>query len=202
MIPNKTQIIQLLEQSRAANPERNTGWVMHTICVGNAAGQIARVLKETGENYDVEKVIVLGYLHDIGKMVGSSADHPINGYNYLQGLGYDAEYCNISLVHHFINNDEKCVFSTIPDPVHDHKMIDFVRRHHFTPEEKLIALCDAMCLTSVMTLEKRIIDVLSRHGTNTHTQDRIIETFELKRDIDQKLGYNLYDLFPEIKENL
>lgn len=47
-----------------------------------------------------------------------------------------------------------------------------------------------------------MIDLLYRHGVYAKTHYHIVETLKLKEYFDNLLGYNLYDLFPEIKENL
>ena len=49
---------------------------------------------------------------------------------------------------------------------------------------------------------KRLIDLMIRRGTYSNTQYHIKEAYKLKEYIDNLLGYNLYDLFPEIKDNL
>ena len=41
-----------------------------------------------------------------------------------------------------------------------------------------------------------------RRGAYSNTQYHIKETYKLKEYFDSLLGYNLYDLFPEIKDNL
>lgn len=46
------------------------------------------------------------------------------------------------------------------------------------------------------------IDIMIRRGAYTNTQYHIKETYKLKEYFDRLLGYNLYDLFPEIKDNL
>ncbi len=211
MNPTKSEIITLLKTSPRATD--NPGWLVHSLAVGDTAGKIAAALnREYAESsgplfpevfpLDVEKIVKMGYLHDVGKIMDPAWRHPVNGYHYLKDHGYPEEYYNVCMVHHFINNDPNCTFSTIPDPVIDKEMVDFLKTHQFTFEEKLIALCDAMCITEVTTLDKRITDVLVRHGTNPHTGERIRITKALKQDIDHLLGYNLYELFPEIKENL
>ena len=211
MNPTKSEIITLLKTSQRAID--NPGWLAHSLAVGDTAGKIAAALnREYAESsgplfpevfpLDVEKIIKMGYLHDVGKIMDPAWKHPVNGYHYLKDHGYPEEYYNVCMVHHFINNDPNCTFSTIPDPENDKEMVDFLKTHQFTFEEKLIALCDAMCITEVTTLDKRITDVLARHGTNPHTSERIVATMQLKEYIDLLLGYNLYELFPEIKENL
>lgn len=59
-----------------------------------------------------------------------------------------------------------------------------------------------MCTTKVLTIDKRLIDIMSRRGAYSNTQYHIRETYKLKEYFDGLLEYNLYDLFPEIKENL
>ena len=54
----------------------------------------------------------------------------------------------------------------------------------------------------VFTIDKRLIDIMIRRGAYSNTQYHIKETYKLKEYFDSLLGYNLYDLFPEIKNNL
>lgn len=68
--------------------------------------------------------------------------------------------------------------------------------------EKIINLCDLMCTTKILTVDKRMMDLLYRHGVYVKTHYHIVETLKLKEHFDNLLGYNLYDLFSEIKENL
>lgn len=200
MIPTKSDITKLLDQ--AGQVPKNRSWVQHSYGVGDSAGRIATALNAKGQDLDVEKVTKLGYLHDIGKTFDPWVLHPLNGYKYLRDLGYDDEYCQICLSHSFVNNDPFCMFSDFMQPERDHEVIEFIQSHTFTPEEKIVALCDMMYGTEMWSLDKRIIDVISRHGTGPKTAERILESFKLKRHIDDLLGHNLYDLFPEIKNNL
>ena len=72
----------------------------------------------------------------------------------------------------------------------------------YTIYEKIINLCDLMCTTKLQSLEQRLIDLLLRHGVYKNTHYHLIEVYKLKENLDNLLGYNLYNLFPEIKENL
>ena len=47
-----------------------------------------------------------------------------------------------------------------------------------------------------------MIDLLLRHGVFKNTHYHIEKTMKLKEYFDNLLGFNIYDLFPEIKENL
>ena len=192
----------LLEKERKkSNDDR---WIEHCLCVGDSAGRIAKALNEKGYNVDIYKTITLGYLHDIGKYNGESHGHVMRGYEYLKERGYDDEYCNICLTHSSLNNDIVCTAGRVPNPNDNPFLTDFIKNHEYTIEEKLINLCDLMCPqgNEVFTIDKRLIDIMIRRGAYSNTQYHIKETYKLKEYFDSLLGYNLYDLFPEIKENL
>ncbi len=193
---------EILESYRGKN--ESDMWIDHCICVGNTAGKIAKALEEKGYNIDVDKVITLGYVHDIGKYNGKSHGHVMNGYNYMKEQGYDDEYCNICLTHSYLNNDIICTAGGVPDLNENPFLTEFIKNHEYTIEEKIINLCDLMCTSigNVFTIDKRLIDLIIRRGAHTNTQYHVKETYRLKSYFDELLGYNLYDLFPEIKNNL
>ena len=183
----------ILEQAKGKTD--HDGWIYHSICVGNTASKIAQAL-----NLDKEKAKTLGYIHDIGKLVGNFNDHVMNGYNYLKDLGYDEEYCNISLTHSYLNNDYICTGAGVPKDIPFRT--EFIKNHEYTIYEKIINLCDLMCTNKVNTVDKRLIDIIIRRGAHSNTQYHVKETYKLKQYFDSLLGYNVYDLFPEIKENI
>lgn len=166
-------------------------WITHSICVGNSAGKIAENL-----NLDVDKAKTLGYIHDIGKLNGDGKEHDIVGYNYIKNLGYDEEYANICLTHSYLNNDINCTAGGFPDPIPFR--VNFIKNHKYTIYEKIISLCDLMCRFQVMTVDKRLIDLIIRKGAYENTQYHVKETYKLKQYIDEQLGFNVYDLFPDI----
>ena len=92
----------------------------------------------------------------------------------------------------------------IPDFSKNSFLTDFIKKHEYTIEEKIINLCDLMCTSigNVFTIDKRLIDLIIRKSAHSNTQYHVKETYKLKAYFDDLLGYNLYDLFPEIKENL
>ena len=184
---------ELLEEARGKTPDDH--WINHSICVGNSAGKIAEKL-----NLDVDYAKTLGYIHDIGKSVGEFKEHVMNGYKYIKELGYDDEYANICLTHSYLNNDVYCTAGGIPRDIPFRT--EFVKNHEYTIYEKIINLCDLMCTDVNMTVDKRLIDIMSRRGAYENTQYHIKETYKLKQYIDEQLGFNVYDLFPSIKENL
>ncbi len=193
---------KLLEiERKTTNDDR---WINHCLFVGDSAGRIAQALNKKGCNVDIDKTITLGYLHDIGKYNGISQEHVMRGYEYLKNKGYDDEYCNICLTHSYLNNDIICTAGGVPNPENNPFLASFIKNHNYTIEEKLINLCDLICPQGdkVFTIDKRLIDIIIRRGAYSNTQYHIKETYKLKEYFDNLLGYNLYDLFPEIKENL
>lgn len=119
-------------------------------------------------------------------------------------LGYYGEYANICLTRSYLNNDVICTAGGVPNTNYNPFLINFIKNHEYTIEEKLINLCDLMCLQGdkVFTIDKRLIDIMIRRGAYSNTQYHIKEIYKSEEYFDNLLGYNLYDLFPEIKENL
>lgn len=191
---------ELLEIER--KNAKDDRWIEHSICVGDSAGILAKALNEKGYNVDVDKTITLGYIHDIGKYTGESHGHVMRGYEYLKNKGYDEEYANICLTHSYLNNDILCTAGGVPDKEKNPFLTDFIEKHEYIVEEKLINLFDLMCTTKILTIDKRLIDIVLRKGVFSNTQYHVKETYKLKEYFDNLLGYNLYDLFPEIKNNL
>lgn len=195
---NSSEALKMLNNARGKTS--HDGWIDHSICVGNTAEKIAQALNKKNYNIDVDKVKTLGYIHDIGKMIGEFKNHIMNGYQYLKDLGYDEDYCNICLTHSYLNNDYMCTAGGIPENIPFRT--EFIKNHEYTIYEKIINLCDLMCTSVVNTIDKRLIDIMIRRGAYSNTQYHIKETYKLKEYFDNLLGYNLYDLFPEIKDNL
>ena len=169
-------------------------WIRHSRCVGNTAGVIAEQL-----GLDVDKAKTLGYIHDIGKAIGDFSRHVINGYNYLKELGYDEEYANVCLVHSYLNNDMICTAGGVGKD--EGVSAEMIVKHEYTIYEKIINLCDLMCTDKTVTLEKRLIDILVRKGVHENTIYHIQEAQKLKQEFDEKLGFNVYKLFPNILDN-
>jgi len=197
---NSKEAKELLEKERYN--QKDDRWIGHSICVGNSAGRIAKALQDKGIEVDVDKAITLGYIHDIGKYNGESAGHVMRGYEYLKEKGYDDEYCNVCLTHSYLNNDVLCTAGGVPDDIPFRT--EFIKNHKYTIEEKIINICDLMCpqIGVVYTIDKRLIDIMIRRGAYSNTQYHIKETYKLKEYFDNLLGYNLYDIFPEIKDNI
>ncbi len=196
------EVLKMLEEEK--NKTSNEHWINHSICVGNVAGRIAKAL-----NLDEDFAKTLGYIHDIGKrydyIESGVFPHAMKGYEYIKLLGYDEEYAGICIKHSFLNNDIDCISNDRDETDRTNPNFEFVKNYikdEYTIYEKIINLCDLMCTNKILTIDKRGMDLLLRHGVYAKTHYHIKETYKLKEYFDKLLGYNLYDLFPEIKENL
>lgn len=161
--------LKMLEDARGKTSD--DGWINHSICVGNTAARVAEAL-----DLDSEKAKTLGYIHDIGKLVGDFHNHVMNGYNYLKDLGYDSFYYNVCLTHSYLNNDVYCTAGGIPSKIPFRE--EFIKSHKYTIYEKIINLCDLMCTNVVNTVDKRLIDIIIRRGAYDSTQYHAIETYK------------------------
>ena len=120
-------------------------------------------------------------------------------------MNYDDNYAEICIKHSFLNNDIDCISNDRDETDRNNPNFEFVKNYikdEYTIYEKIINLCDLMCTTEINTIEKRLIDILIRHGIYKNTHYHLIETLKLKEYFNNLLGYNLYDLFPELRNNL
>lgn len=200
MIPTVAEAKAILDEEE--KKPQTTKWIVHSRGVGEVVERIANTLVAKGQTLDIDRAVAMGYLHDIGKAVPPKGNHLVNGYYWLKEHGYDEDFAVISLIHHSITNDAACSIGVPPDPERDQLIYDTVRKHNFTFEERLVVLSDSLCNDVPMTFEKRVVDVITRYGVCEKTPERLIRTRELITQIEEILGHNLYDLFPEMKENL
>ena len=189
--------LELLEEAKGK--AKDDYWIEHSICVGNTAEKIAKAL-----NLDDEKAKTLGYIHDIGKRNGYGPGvipHGIGGYEYIISLGYDEEYASICLTHSYLNNDINCVAGGIPKSTkygYDFTK-EYIEKHEYTIYEKIINLCDLMCKQNTMTLEKRIIELITRYGVFDNTVYHIKEAQKLKKEIEKFIGCSIYNILNNVE---
>ena len=153
-----------------------------------------------------EKYIDWNYLKSINEDIiawieieGTNINYPIikNENNYYLKHSFDKKY-----------NSNGAIFTTNIFPFKDDETI--VYGHNMKNGSMFSNLgkylnkefLDLHSKYKIYTVDKRIMDLLLRHGVYKNTYYHIKEVYKLKEYFDNLLGYNLYDLFPEIKENL
>ena len=191
---NKNSAITLLDWAHAQNPGP---WREHSLGVARAAEYIAR---ECG--MDADKAWICGAMHDIGRYEGVTAmRHIVAGYELMMQKG-EPGIARICLTHSFpcpemetymgehdvSPEDEALIVATIKTPMDDY--------------DRLIQLCDAISWgEGVCLMEKRLIDVIRRHGCAPLLQQKINATMEIFEDFQRRIGKSIYSLFPEAAEN-
>lgn len=196
LIPSWTTALALLAEGSARNPGP---WVAHSQQVADAAHRLARRL----HGLDAEAGRVLGLLHDIGRRAGvTGMRHTLDGYRYLSALGYE-DAARICLTHSFPTRNAAEIFGVWDTSADELAFIEaYLARVELDDYDRLIQLCDALAMPhGFVLMEKRMLDVALRYGTNAHSVAKWRRTFEIKRDFEQRLGCSVYALLPGVVEN-
>lgn len=186
----------LLAEAAAMNP--GFGWVEHSRVVGEAAARIAAATN----HLDEEQARTFGLLHDIGRRAGTTHNrHMIDGHHYLLALGQE-DAARIALTHSFPVRDITYCVGRWDTTAEEYRYIDeYLAAVTYDDYDRLLQLCDALALPDgFCLLEKRMVDVVMRHGINDTTVARWEALFELKRYFDAQTGDSIYNILPGIVE--
>jgi len=195
-IPTREKAERLLAEGERRNPGP---WVAHSRYVALAAQAIAG----HSAGMDAEEAYILGLLHDIGRQEGqTNMRHVLDGFCYMDGLGYTGS-ARICLTHSFVIQHVHA-HAGHWDCTEEEVQFLAVRLEQvtYTDIDRLIQLCDALALPSgFCLLEKRLVDVSVRHGTNEYTLPRWQATFDLEAYFDELIGRSIYAVLPGVVEN-
>lgn len=201
-ISNRKYAESLLEWAYQLNPGR---WVDHSKNVALAADILARELRRKGEDINPDIAYCCGILHDIGRYYGitPSVIHSYHGYLYMMNLGYEGA-ANICITHSFPIASERIEFSNgwdiVPEDMREF-IIDKLGAIEWNIYDKIITLCDAISETDGFTLiEKRLVSVAIRNGTNENVPYHWKGFYKLKNEIEAKLENSIYMFLPEIEK--
>ncbi len=195
-IPSREQAETFLAEAEGMNPGP---WIAHSRVVARTAEALTMHLP----GMDAEAAYVLGALHDIGRRYGvSRLRHTLDGYRFLQCQGFE-DAARVCLTHSFPWQDIRAYCGPLDCPEDD---VAFVKRYlaevTYTPYDRLIQLCDAMCLPSGPCLiEKRMVDVYLRYGANEYMVPKLRAIFAIQREIETAMGCSIYALLPGVVAN-
>ena len=192
---NRTEALELLEWAHTNNPGP---WREHSLGVARAAEYIARACGDM----DPEKAYIMGLMHDIGRYEGVTAmRHIVAGYELMQSKG-ETGLARICLTHSFPYPDIDAYMGRHDVSEADILLIKDILKTPMDDYDRLIQLCDAISWgEGVCLMEKRLIDVIRRHGIIPLTQQKINSTMEIFDYFQKKIGKSIYSLFPEAAEN-
>ncbi len=195
-IPTLQQAEAFLAESERMNPGP---WVKHSIFTGKAAQAIAR----HHPALDDEAAFIFGLLHDIGRRAGvSGMRHARDGYAILTEKGFD-DAARICLTHSYPIKDAHVAPAQWGGSEDDLNFIcDYLAKVEFDDYDRLIQLCDSLALPSgFCLLEKRLIDVALRYGTNEYSVPRWKAYLRLQKEFEQAIGQSIYKVLPGVIEN-
>lgn len=189
--PSMQEANDLLDWALQENPGI---WGDHVRTAARAAASIA---SQSGMNE--ERCYILALLHDIGRYKGPSGlAHTLAGYRLLMAAGWEKPAL-ICLTHSFPIKDIAYFNGLCDCSLEDTKEITAILSQcEYDDEIRLIQLCDAISLPGGVTImEKRLADVMMRHGANETTPIKWRAFFDLKRHFDQLCGQSVSALFQE-----
>jgi len=195
-IPTVEEAELLLRKGYQLNPGP---WFGHSQYTGKAAYLII----EYFPHLDPEVGYILGLLHDIGRRAGNyNMRHTIDGYNYLMELGYEdaARICITHLFPYKKVNASIGIWDCTPEQF---RFIDnYLNDIEFTTYEKIVQLSDYLALENGFSmLEKRLVDVAIRYGTDEYTVPRWQALFNIKDEMEKIIGKSVYAILPGVIEN-
>lgn len=128
--------------------------------------------------------------------------HIIDGYRFLMEHGFD-DAARICLTHSFPFKNVQEAFGNWDCSDEEFMFVkDFLAGIEYNEYDLLVQLGDTLALPSgYCLLEKRMVDVALRYGTNNLTVNKWKKVFEIKAYFEGKIGSPIYTLLPGIVEN-
>jgi HD superfamily phosphohydrolase YqeK len=195
-IPTLAMAEALLTEAAQLNPGP---WEAHSRHVARAAEAIA----DRHPNLDAKSAYVVGLLHDIGRREGvTGMRHVYDGYTYLAAMGFD-DAARICLTHSFASGNVMAIFGKWDCTDEELAVVEaHIEGIVYDEYDRLIQLCDSLAMaTGICLMEKRMMDVALRYGTNEYTVDKWRATFALMGHFETAIGSSIYSLFPKVVEN-
>jgi hypothetical protein len=189
--------------------QQNPGpWKNHSLNVATATENILIELNRNGYNLDIDLGYNAALLHDIGRFKGftKSVIHSYDGYVYMNELGYEGNAI-ICVTHSFPcknNNIEIAAeWQLVPENMKAKLVKILNENENYDLYNKVIALCDALADSEgFTTLEKRLISVGLRHGTNSHTPLHWRGFYTIKNEIESLIKKSIYKVLPDIEGSI
>ncbi|MHC4971553.1 MAG: NUDIX domain-containing protein [Planctomycetota bacterium] len=167
----------------AAEAGDQTPVVRHTAHVA----AMARALADAWGGLDPDYVEAAAWLHDIGRTRTHGARHPIEGFRLAveKGHGGYAAPC----LSHYTKGRPHGEFGAVAD-----EMWRACDLETFLPEERLVALADAMAAGERrVTLEERHEDLCRRYGAGPFFDGMLAAVRGLQQEFEARTGRGLYE---------
>ena len=185
-------------------PRKNKDlWIKHSVNVAIVAERLAERL-----NLDGKRAYVFGLVHDIGRRQREHIGlrHVLEGYKYLISLGYEEE-AKGCLTHTFYSRElvkpNLIKKNTNLTRIEIDFIINFINKNGFNMYDKILQIADNMGSSSgINTIERRRTESMLRYGITDISEKNLRGIFSVQNEIEEKLGYSIYQLFPEVADNI
>jgi hypothetical protein len=189
--------------------QQNPGpWFQHSVNVAKATEIILMELNKNGHELDIDLGYNAALLHDIGRYKGftKSVIHSYDGYIYFEELGFPGNAV-VCVTHSFPCLNEHLEIAADWSLVPEYMKIKLVevldKNCPYDIYNKVITLCDALADSDgFTTLEKRLVSVGLRHGTNSHTSLHWKGFYKIKKELEELLNKSIYKLLPGIEDSI
>ena len=190
--------IKSYDISKGRDPK--TWFMYHNHIYGSA--YMAKELAKRTNTVDPDRAFILGLMHDIGRLheEHEKTFHGLIGYKKF--INIDKDVARISLTHMFPWNKiydyehVKYLFFGRQDEYEFTK--SFINNTELTETDKLIQISDSIANAfGFVTIEQRNEEYAKRHGHSIPIE-ALKDMLSLKKHYDEKLGFDIYNLFNEI----
>jgi len=195
----------LIEWAYAQNPGP---WYQHSVNVAQATENIMVELNGNGYELDVDLGYNAALLHDIGRYKGftKSVIHSYDGYIFFEELGFRGN-ANVCVTHSFPNKNRHIEIAADWSLVPEHmklKLVEILDKNRtYDIYNKIITLSDALADSEgFTTLERRLVSVGLRHGTNSNTSLHWKGFYTIKNELEGLLDKSIYKLLPGVENSI
>jgi len=195
-IPTRKQAESYINEASNLNPGP---WADHS----RQVAQSAEVLADHHPELNPEIAYILGLLHDIGRREGvKDMRHVFDGYHFLLNEGHP-DAARICMTHSFPLPYTGVGSGKWDCSTEELQFVqDFLDKAEYTCYDRLIQLCDSICLsTGPVLMEKRLMDVNLRYGFNAFTIQKWQAFIQIKDQIEAAIGRSIYAVLPGVVEN-
>jgi len=179
-------------------------WRAHCFHVSAAARRLAELISRQGQAVDVEKVAVLGMIHDLGRSREHTIRHGVEGYLLARAEGFEEEG-RICLAH--ILKGRTLQQGVSLGMLTHAEETQFTQNVYWTAspslEERIVILADAMVSdTGLASIEEKYANARRRYGGQPHHYEDEAWVKGLAAEIEQLLGMSIYGAVQEPGDDL
>jgi hypothetical protein len=168
----------------------DASWHGHCFQVSAACRCLAESLAERGHDVDVERVTVLGLLHDLGRSCGHSLRHGIEGYLLARAEGHEEEG-RICLVHILKGRtlEHGVELGMLTEQERQQLQKGGGEYNRLSLEERIACVADAMMSdTGLASIEEKYANARRRYGGHPHHYEDEAWVKGLAAELEELLG--------------